>query len=41
VRMNYPLDLLTLRYRRINDSGLRFTRRAAARRAAARVPAAS
>ena len=27
VRMNYPRDLLTLRYGRINDGALRFTRR--------------
>jgi len=41
VRMNYPRDVLTLRYGRINHPALKFTRRAAARRAAARVPAAS
>jgi monooxygenase len=27
VRMNYPYDLLVLRYGRINDGALRFTRR--------------
>ena len=32
VRMNYPYDLLVLRYGRINDGAMRFSRRAAARR---------
>jgi len=27
VRMNYPYDLLVLRYGRINDGALRFSRR--------------
>jgi hypothetical protein len=27
VRMNYPYDLLVLRYGRINDGAMRFTRR--------------
>ena len=30
VRMNYPYDLLVLRYGRINDGAMRFSRRAAA-----------
>ena len=39
VRMNYPRDLLTLRYGRINDGALRFSARR--RRAAAAAPAAT
>jgi len=37
VRMNYPYDLLVLRYGRINDGAMRFSRRQ--RRAAAAEPA--